>query len=64
MKKKNRKCPYCGSKTDKKSECYKCRQTKRAVENELASPNYCRDIAIDHVNKKPGILKQIFGYIN
>ena len=56
------KCSYCGSETNKKSECYKCRMTKDAVVNGLASDEYKRDIAIDHTAKKPGILKQIFGY--
>lgn len=57
-----KKCTYCGSKTKPKQvECYKCRNTKRAAINGLAAPEYSRDIAIDHVNKKPGILKQIFG---
>jgi hypothetical protein len=57
------KCTYCGAETSKKNECYKCRKTKRAFKNELASPEYCRDIAIDHVNAKPGVLKSIFGLI-
>ena len=61
--KTKKSCPYCGSQTDKKTECYYCRCTKRAAINGIASPEYCRDIAIDHTAKKPGILKQLFGLI-
>ncbi len=63
--KSKKSCPFCGGRMKiNQTECYRCRNTKRAIKNELAAPEYSRDIAIDHVIKKPGILKQIFGFNN
>lgn len=64
ISKKSNFCPFCdGEMKAGQTECFKCRNTRRAAIDQLASPKYSRDIAIKHTENKPNVLMRIFGFM-
>ena len=57
-----KKCIYCGSSINEdQTVCGKCNCVKKAVKNGGNTRQSRLKVAAKHLEKKPGLLKQIFG---
>ena len=61
-KEKTKKCVFCGDPSNK-CECGKCGCVKKFIKNGGNTRVSRQDVAIKHLENKPGLLKLIYGLL-